>query len=219
MMTRLLLLLLLCAVSAADAAAQTPAVAVGAVVGASFQGEGESDSPYLGPGFGGTSPALVVFVDGQVGAGVTVGGEFSWARHISGEQSQRAPLGNNVFVSDHRDDVMSATVKFGSRRDAAVHAAVVGGAGVARRHTRRVGRLFRNVPPFEGPAFEQTVTSVVPVFTGGVDTVVRLGRRAGIVVAARLHYLLDDDRRDDGVVERGVSSVVFRFGAGLHLRF
>jgi hypothetical protein len=48
---------------------------------------------------------------------------------------------------------------------------------------------------------------------------VGLGSHAGIVFAGRLHYLLDDDRQDDGVVERGVSSVIFRFGAGLHVRF
>jgi hypothetical protein len=48
---------------------------------------------------------------------------------------------------------------------------------------------------------------------------VRLGDRAGVVVAGRLHYLLDDDRQDDGVVERGVSSIIFRVGAGLYVRF
>jgi hypothetical protein len=96
---------------------------------------------------------------------------------------------------------------------------VVGGAGLARRHTHRVGQLFRNSPPFQGPPFEETITSFVPAVTGGVDTVVRLGSHAGVVIAGRLHYLLDDDRQDDGVVERGVSSLIFRFGAGLHLRF
>ena len=218
--TRLLVLALLCSGGvASDAAGQTPAVAVGGAVGASFQQEGESDSPYLGPGFGGTTPALIVIVDGLIAPRFTVGGEFSWARDISGEQSQRVPGGSNNFVSDHHDDVMSATVKFGSRRDAAVHAAVVGGAGLARRRTHRVGQLFRNSPPFEGPAFEETITSVVPAFGGGVDTVVRLGGSAGIVIAGRLHYLLDDDRQDDGVVERGVSSCIFRFGAGLLVRF
>ena len=218
--TRLLVLALLCSGGFASyAAGQTPTVAVGGAVGASFQEEGESDSPYLGPGFGGTTPALVVFVDGLIASRFTVGGELSWASDISGEQSQRVPGGSNIFVSDHHDTVMSATVKFSSPRDAAVHAAVVGGAGLARRHTHRVGQLFRNSPPFEGPAFEETVTSFVPAFTGGVDTVVRLGSHVGVVIAGRLHYLLDDDRQDDGVVERGVSSFIFRFGAGLHVRF
>jgi hypothetical protein len=218
--TRLLGLVLLCfGGSASDAVGQTPFVAVGGAVGASFQEKGASDSPYLGPGFGGTKPALVVFVDGLLASPFTVGGELSWARAISGEQSQRVPGGSNIFVSDHHDTVISGTVKFGSPRDAAVHAAVVGGAGLARRQTHRLGRLFRNSPPFEGPAFEETITSLVPAFTGGVDTVVRLGNHAGLVIAGRLHYLLDDDRQEDGVVERGVSSVIFRFGAGLHLRF
>jgi hypothetical protein len=217
--TRLLLLALLCSGGFAHhAAGQTP-VAVGGAIAASFQDDGESDSPYLGPGFGGTTSALVVFVDGPIASRVTVGGELSWARAISGDQSQRVPGGSNIFVSDHHDTVMSGTVKFSSPHDAAVHAAVVGGAGLARRHTHRVGQLFRNSPPFDGPSFEETVTSFVPAFTGGLDTVVRLGSHAGVVIAGRLHYLLDDDRQDDGVVERGVSSVVFRFGAGLHVRF
>lgn len=114
---------------------------------------------------------------------------------------------------------MSGTVKLSSPRDAAVHVAVVGGAGLARRQTHRVGQLFRFTPPFEGPAFEETITCFVPAFAGGVDTVVRLGNHAGVVIAGRSHYLLDDDRQDDGVVERGVSSVIFRFGAGLHIGF
>jgi hypothetical protein len=218
--TKLLVLVPLCfGAFASWAAAQTPRVAVAGAVGASFQGKGESDSPYLGPGFGGTTPALIVFVDGVITPHFSVGGEFSWASAISGEQSQRVPGGSNVFVTDHRDAVMSVTAKFGSRRDAPVNIALAGGVGLARRHTHRVGQLVNNSPPFEGPAFEQTLTSVVPAFTGGVDTVVGLGSHAGIVFAGRLHYLLDDDRQDDGVVERGVSSVIFRFGAGLHVRF
>jgi hypothetical protein len=204
---------------APHATGQTPTVVVGGAVGASFQEEGESDSPSLGPGFGGTTRAIVVFVDGLIGSRFTVGGELSWARDISGEQSQRVPGGNHIFVSDHHDTVLSATVKYSSPRDAAVHAAVVGGAGLARRHTHRVGQLFRFPPSFDGPAFEETLTTAVPAFPGGVDAVVRLGSHADVVIAGRLHYLLDDDRREDGVVERGVSSVMFRVGAGLQVRF
>jgi hypothetical protein len=218
--TRLVMLALLCFGSlASHAAGQEARVQVGAVAGISLQNEGKSDSPYLGPGFGGTAPALIMFADGLVTPRFTVGGEFTWAGAITGEQSQRVPGGNNVFVSHHHDAVISGTVKFNSSRDATVHAAVVGGAGLARRHTHRAGQFFSHSPPFEGPAFEETLTSYVPAFTGGVDTAVRLGDRAGVVVAGRLHYLLDDDRQDDGVVERGVSSIIFRVGAGLYVRF
>ena len=76
--TRLLVLALLW--SGGDtsvSAGQTPMVAVGGAVGASFQEKGKSDSPYLGPGFGGTTSALVVFVDGLIASRVTVGGT-SW---------------------------------------------------------------------------------------------------------------------------------------------
>ena len=205
--------------STSQAAGQMPAVEVGAAVGVSFQNEGQSDSPYLGPGFGGTAPALAVFVDALVTPRFTAGGELTWAQHISGEQSQRVPGGSNIFVSDHHDTVISGTVKFNSPRDAPFHAAVVGGAGLARRHTHRAGHFFIHSPPFEAPAFEETLTSYVPAFTGGVDTAVQLGDRAGVVIAGRLHYLLDDDRQDDGVVERGVSSFIFRVGAGLYVRF
>jgi len=192
---------------------------MGGAVGASFLPAGKSDSPYLGPGFGGMTTALIVFVDRLFASRLAVGGEFSWAGDISGNQSQRVPGGSNVFLSNHHDDVMSGTVKFSSRRDAAIHAAAVAGVGLARRHTHRVGQLLRNSPPSAGPAFEETVTSDVPAVSGGVDTVVRLGSRAGVVITGRLHYLFDDDRQDDGVVERGVSSVIVRVGAGLQFRF
>ena len=218
--TRLLVLSLLCLAGFAHhAAGQPPRVEVGAAAGASFQKEGKSDSPYLGPGFGGTAPALVIFVDASVTPRLMVGGELTWAGDITGEQSQRVPGGSNIFVSDHHDSVISGTVKFNSPRDATVHAAIVSGAGLARRHTHRAGHFFSHSPPFEGPAFEETLTSYVPAFTGGVDTTVRLGDRAGVVIAGRLHYLLDDDRQDDGVVERGVSNFIFRVGAGLYVRF
>ena len=95
--------------STSQAAGQMPAVGVGAAVGVSFQNEGESDSPYLGPGFGGTAPALAVFVDALVTPRFTVGGELTWAQDISGEQSQRVPGGSNIFVSDHHDTVISGT--------------------------------------------------------------------------------------------------------------
>ena len=95
---------------ASYAAGQTPVVAVGGTVGASFQEDGESDSPYLGPGFGGTAPALVVFVDGLIASRFTVGGELSWAGDLSGEQSQRVPGGSNLFLSDHHDTVIRASI-------------------------------------------------------------------------------------------------------------
>jgi hypothetical protein len=35
----------------------------------------------------------------------------------------------------------------------------------------------------------------------------------------RVHGLLDDDRLPDGVVRRGVSSLIFRFGVGAQLGY
>jgi hypothetical protein len=68
-----------------DAEAQ---ISVGATVGLSSQSSGASDQPYLGPGFGGTSFSIVIFVDGPDSSKVTVGGEMSLAADLSGSQSQ-----------------------------------------------------------------------------------------------------------------------------------
>src|SRR4051812_12072126 len=59
-------------------------VAASAVVGASSQGEGKSDSPYLGPAFGGGAAAVIGMIDAVVGSHVSVGGEVSVAGSISG---------------------------------------------------------------------------------------------------------------------------------------
>src|SRR6185436_18217028 len=65
--------LLVCAIAAAGppAAAQT---LVGATVGASTQGEGASDLPYLGPPFGGTTAAVLVSVDRAPARNIALGG-------------------------------------------------------------------------------------------------------------------------------------------------
>src|ERR1043165_7631841 len=82
-------------------------VIVGATLGQSHQSEGKSDSPYLGPGFGGSSLAAIGMIDAAISSNVSVGGEVSVAGNISGTQNQRASGGTNHFVSDHRDTVFS----------------------------------------------------------------------------------------------------------------
>ena len=63
------------------------------------------------------------------------------------------------------------------------------------------------------------MSNVVFALTGAVDGVVAAGNRVGIVGLFRLYYLIDDDLLPDGVVRRGVSSVIFRYGAGVQVRF
>jgi len=49
-------------------------VSVGAALGQSHQAEGKSDSPYVGPGFGGDSLAGIGMVDVLIGPHVGLGG-------------------------------------------------------------------------------------------------------------------------------------------------
>ena len=207
----------LCATVAANgASAQT---FVGVAVGASTQGEGASDPPYLGPPFGGTSGAIVVMVDRAPARNVAWGGEVSLAGTISGMQSQRASGGNNVFVSDHRDTVFSGTVKVGTPFDAPAHLALALGGGVAQRHTSRTGAFGPEFGLRPSTPFNETLTDWVLALTVGADLSALLARHICVVGVARVHRLEDNDREPDGVVKRGVSSAIVRIGGGVQMRF
>lgn len=210
--------LLVCAIAAAGspAAAQT---LVGATVGASTQGEGASDLPYLGPPFGGTSAAVLVSVDRAPARNIALGGEISLAGATSGAQSQRAPGGSNTFVSEHRDTVVSATLKIGTPFDAPVRLAFVVGGGVAERRTVRAGAFNPDVGLRPSTLFAETLTDWVPALTVGADLSASLTRHAGLLGTARVHELKDDDRLPDGVVKRGVGSAIIRLGGGVQLKF
>ena len=56
-------------------------------------------------------------------------------------------------------------------------------------------------------------------YTFGADVTFRISQRVSILALGRVHKLHDDDRLDDGVVRRGVSSTVYRAGAGGQWRF
>jgi hypothetical protein len=189
------------------------------VVGLSAQGEGKSDSPYLGPGFGGNATALVMFVDFLTQHAVGVGAELSLAGDITGDQSAKAPGGVNDFETAHHDSIVSATVKFRTPAGKAVQFAGVGGVGIARRHTERAGMFHSFNPSVPDTPYAATDSGTVPAVTGGADLSIRVNRRVNIVGSGRLHYLIDDDLQDDGVVQRGVSSLLFRVGAGVAIRF
>jgi hypothetical protein len=91
--------------------AAEPPIAVGATLGLSLQPEGASEQPYLGPGFGGISLGGVLFIDVDVNARVSVGGEASLGSEVKGDQQQRVGLGTNIFSSRHHDTIFSGTVK------------------------------------------------------------------------------------------------------------
>jgi hypothetical protein len=207
----------ICLVGVAKAEAQA---SVGATLGQSRQGEGVSDQPYLGPPFGGTSVAMLVMVDVPLAPRVTIGGEMSLAGTISGAQSQRAGLGaSNDFVSEHRDNVFSGMVTFWTPDGKPVRAALAGGAGIAQRHTVRTGTTRSSFPPFTSTPFSDTLSDVVLAYSLGVDIVVRVTDHVGVLASGRVHRLGDDDRLPDGVVDRGVSSTIYRYGGGLQIRF
>src|SRR5438132_9900104 len=100
MRTIAIILMSLVFVAARDARAQTT---IGVAAGASTQAAGAGDLPYLGPGFGGTSAAVIGLIDFRLAGNVTLGGEGSVATGITGDQSQRASSTTNAFVSRHSD--------------------------------------------------------------------------------------------------------------------
>ena len=193
-------------------------VAVGAAFGLSTQAAGDSDRPYLGPGFGGSNVGSVIFLDVAMGRTASLGGEFSTARNISGSQAQRVPGGNNTLLSEHHDIVVSAVVKL-TRTTNRFHVAAAGGLGFARRQTERTGTFRPNVPPFVLSPVTETLSDTVLAATGGLDGVLAISERVGILALARVHYLADNDRLPDGVVHRGVSSLILRYGIGARVRF
>ena len=193
-------------------------VTLGATAGLSTQSAGASEQPYLYPPFGGTSFSSVIFVDGTASSTVTVGGEVSLAANISGSQFQRSSVGIYSFVSDHHDSIFSGVLKVNTPKSNPVYAAMAAGVGLARRDTTRTGTVTSNFPPVTTPA-TQNLSNVVLAFNWGVDGVFATTDRVAIVALFRAYYLIDDDRTPDGIVQRGVSSVIFRYGAGVQIRF
>lgn len=208
------------AIAAAVAGDADAQISVGAALGQSSQAAGESDSPYLGPPFGGSSLAGIGMIDAAIGSRARVGIEVSLAGDISGTQSQRASGGNNHFVSVHRDTVFSGVAKFGSPSTDRVRADGVVGGGIAQRHTDRTGAFSTDfaVVPATRP-FQDTLVDDVWAVTAGVDVSAGITDRVAFLLAGRFHQLKDNDRRPDGVVNRGVSSRIFRYAAGLRFRF
>jgi hypothetical protein len=174
---------------------------VGVVAGASRQEAGASDLPYLGPPFGGTTAAVVGFVDVPFSGRMSIGGEASLSGATSGDQSQRSSSTTYAFTSHHRDSVFSGTFKF-TLIDGVVHAAAVAGGGAAYRRTARA-----------------VISDFVLAYSFGGDVDVRVTDRLRVLAVARWHRLRDDDLDSNGAVKRGVSSSVFRAGVGAAWRF
>jgi hypothetical protein len=156
------------------------------------------------------------------GSHVNIGGEVSLAGDVSGIQSERVSGGNNHLVSDHHDSILAAVVKIGSPATERVRAAGAIGGGIAHRHTERRGTFQSTVattpPPTESPV-QEMLTDNVWALTTGLDVAVGLSDHLSFIAAGRLYLLKDDDLQPDGVVQRGVSSTIFRFGGGLQVRF
>jgi hypothetical protein len=201
------------------AARGADAQTVGGAVGVSTQAAGASDLPYLGRGFGGTALAALAAVDRDVRRHLTIGGEVSTAAAITGDQSQRTSAATNAFESRHRDTVFSATAKFPVPIGGRLRVAAAGGAGGAWRRTSREGTTASLFPPASRSPFSETLSTFVFAYTFGADVTVRLTGRLSILALGRVHKLRDDDRLDDGVVRRGVSSTVYRAGVGGQWRF
>ena len=120
-------------------------------------------------------------------------------------------------VSRHHDSVFSADVKVGTPFAGRVRTAGVLGFDVARRDTDRSGTVSGGLSPTT--PFNASLSDVVWATTAGLDVSVRVAPKVAILAVGRAHFLVDDDRQPDGVVRRGVSSVVLRAGAGVQVRF
>jgi hypothetical protein len=196
----------------------TPIV-VGAAVGGSSQSVGESDRPYLGPGFGGTVWSAIAFGDAILRGRLSIGGEASLNGNLTGEQSERVSGGANQLLSQHRDGVFSVVVKVRSSPTSRFQIAAGAGVGVSRRHTERTGTFVRDFPTGTGTPVTEILTDNVVALSGAVDLSFSLSRHMGICGLVRIYRMVDDDRLPDGVVKRGVSSVIVRYGAGGQFRF
>jgi len=192
---------------------------VGGAVGVSNQAAGASDLPYLGRGFGGTAFAAVATIDRDVRRHLSIGGEVSTAAAIAGDQSQRTAGATNAFESRHRDTVFSATAKVFAPIGNRLRVAAAGGAGTAWRRTSREGTTASLFPPASRSPFSETLSNFVFAYTVGADVTFRLAGRVSILALGRIHKLRDDDLQDDGVVRRGVSSMVYRAAVGAQWHF
>jgi hypothetical protein len=147
------------------------------------------------------------------------GVEASLAGAISGDQSQRTSSTTLAFTSRHRDSVFSGTFKLGSSSNRRLHAAGVIGGGAALRRTAREGTTAPLFPPSTRSDYSEAIADVVLAYSYGGDVDVRVSDRVWVLALARWHRLHDDDTTSDGVVKRGVSSNVFRAGAGVRVAF
>jgi hypothetical protein len=215
----LLGILLWLACGAAPLRAAGRNTAIGATIGGSTRPAGESDRPYLGPGFGGTSLGLTVSVETAVRSSFGVSVEASFATAITGMQFQRQSGGTNALVSEHHDSILSLLAKGRIPLAPRFQIAVGGGVGLAYRQTLRSGSFTPVSPPHTQTPVTEELTDRVFAVTAGVDGTVSIHERWALVANLRVHKLLDDDRDPDGVVERGVSSLIFRYGLGARFAF
>jgi hypothetical protein len=213
-----LLVLAMCHSWFAVCNAQEPSVA-GVTVGFSSVSAGETDRPYLGPGFGGSSLGGLLFMHRGIRDRVSIGGEASVAADITGRQQQRVVGGANNLTSRHHDMVFSGVFKVSvvSVEHAEVGALV--GAGAAWRHTVRDGTFRSDQPPFVLSEIQQTLSDVVFAATFGFDGAIVFDQHTALVFTGRIHRLADDDRDAGGVVRRGVASRLNRFGGGARFSF
>jgi len=211
-----LLVALLVVACAPSSGAQT---VVGGAVGTSKQAEGASDFPFLNPPIGGTTVSAIGLIDFRFKGNTTVGVEASSSSAIVGEQTQRTGSASNAFESRHRDSVFSGTFKYGRPFGSRVRAAAVAGGGLAWRRTARSGTTQSVFPPASHQPFSDTLSDFVLAYSLGGDVEVRVTDRVGVMAIGRWHRLRDDDLASDGVVKRGVSSTIVRFGAGATFRF
>ena len=193
---------------------------VGATVGISRQGEGDSDQPYLGPPFGGTSLATVFMLDVPVG---THGQHRRRSQPGRVNQRPAEPARHRLYERGVREPA--------SRHDPLGRSQ--GGNAVRRTRPRGRGRRLRRRVASDVALRHRRAKIRVDQHAavrraaddGGAG-------RAGSAPTCRCgsHRRCDSRQRprerslrrrwsEDGVVRRGVSSLVVRVGAGIQIGF
>lgn len=115
-------------------------------------------------------------------------------------------------MTAHRDTIVSGLLGMAPRTPGKVTPVWVAGAGLVFRHTER------SPVPGRSNFGSYTQNDVAFGVGGGLDMFIHLSPRLSLLPTFRFHYVFDEDRRLDGVVNRGVGSMIWRGGVGVGVR-
>ena len=194
----LVLVVLALALAVVDAGAQSVEVGIGGTGTVSLQPTDGSNAfrQYRDEPIGGWGTGFGVFLTAITGSGLTISGEFTRSKY-SVEHSDGLG-GPSTLAQSLASGYLGYTV-----RSASVMASFLGGASWVWEELALRG--VETEHPLEPPL----------ALGGGVDVAIRVSTPLAIVTSARYTSLLGRHETQDVL---GLTSHVFRFGAGLRLR-